>query len=69
MNTLKHKVEKKPKLKPKFKIGNRVFNKVTREWVNIIEFDAETGLYIVQYNNGIKGRSLENELSEWLVEE
>lgn len=48
----------------KFKTGNRVFNKVTRKWVNIIEFDIETGLYIVRYDDGIKGRSLESELCE-----
>ena len=48
----------------KFKTGNRVFNKVTRKWVNIIEFDTETGLYIVRYDDGIQGRSLENELCE-----
>lgn len=48
----------------KFKAGDRVFNKVTRKWVNIIEFDIETGLYIVRYDDGIQGRSLENELCE-----
>lgn len=48
----------------KFKTGNRVFNKVTRKWVNIIEFDTETGLYIVKYDDGIQGRSLESELCE-----
>ena len=48
----------------KFKTGDRVFNKVTRKWVNIIEFDIETGLYIVRYDDGIKGRSLESELCE-----
>lgn len=48
----------------KFKTGNRVFNKVTRKWVNIIEFDIETGLYIVRYDDGIQGRSLESELCE-----
>ena len=48
----------------KFKAGDRVFNKVTRKWVNIIEFDIETGLYIVRYDDGIQGRSLESELSE-----
>ena len=50
--------------KPKFKAGDRVFNKVTRKLVNIIEFDIETGLYIVRYDDGIQGRSLENELCE-----
>lgn len=50
--------------KPKFKVGDRVFNKATRKWVNIIEFDIETGLYIVRYDDGIQGRSLENELCE-----
>lgn len=69
MNTIKHKVENKTKTIPKFKIGDRVFNKVTRQWVNIIDFDTEICLYIVQYNDGIKSRSLESELSEWLVEE
>lgn len=53
----------------KFKIGDRVFNKVTREWVNIVEFDTETGLYIVRYDDGIRGRSLESEMIEGLVEE
>ena len=48
----------------KFKAGDRVFNKVTRKWVNIIEFDIETGLYIVRYDDGIQGRSLESELCE-----
>lgn len=48
----------------KFKAGDRVFNKATREWVNIIEFDIETGLYIVRYDDGIRGRSLESELCE-----
>ena len=48
----------------KFKAGDRVFNKVTRKWVNIIEFDIETGLYIVRYDDGIQGRSLESELRE-----
>lgn len=48
----------------KFKTGDRVFNKVTRKWVNIIEFDIETGLYIVRYDDGIQGRSLESELCE-----
>lgn len=46
----------------KFKTGDRVFNKVTRKWVNIIEFDIETGLYIVRYDDGLQGRSLESEL-------
>ena len=46
----------------KFKAGDRVFNKVSRKWVNIIEFDIETGLYIVRYDDGIQGRSLESEL-------
>lgn len=50
------------KSEPKFKAGDRVFNKVTRKWVNIIEFDIETGLYIVRYDDGIKSRSLESEL-------
>ena len=48
----------------KFKAGDRAFNKVTRKWVNIIEFDIETGLYIVRYDDGIQGRSLESELCE-----
>lgn len=51
-------------IKPKFKVGDRVFNKATRKWVNIIEFDIETGLYIVRYDDGIQGRSLESELCE-----
>ena len=46
----------------KFKTGDRVFNKMTRKWVNIIEFDIETGLYIVRYDDGLQGRSLESEL-------
>ena len=50
------------KSEPKFKAGDRVFNKVTHKWVNIIEFDIETGLYVVRYDDGIKGRSLESEL-------
>lgn len=50
--------------KPKFKVGDRVFNKATCKWVNIIEFDIETGLYIVRYDDGIQGRSLESELCE-----
>ena len=50
--------------KPKFKVSDRVFNKATRKWVNIIEFDIETGLYIVRYDDGIQGRSLESELYE-----
>ena len=54
------KVKTKPQLK--FKTGDRVFNKVTRKWVNIIEFDIETGLYIVRYDDGLQGRSLESEL-------
>ena len=64
------------KSEPKFKTGDRVFNKVTRKWVNIIEFDIETGLYIVRYDDGIRSRSLESELRfmeeemiEGLVEE
>lgn len=52
------------KSEPKFKAGDRVFNKVARKWVNIIEFDIETGLYIARYDDGIKGRSLESELCE-----
>lgn len=51
-------------LDSKFKAGDRVFNKATRKWVNIIEFDIETGLYIVRYDDGIQGRSLESELCE-----
>lgn len=52
------------KSEPKFKAGDRVFNKATRKWVNIIKFDIETGLYIVRYDDGIQGRSLESELCE-----
>ena len=48
----------------KFKDGDRVFNTATRKWVNIIEFDLETGLYIVRYDDGLQGRSLESELCE-----
>ena len=55
--------------KPKFKVGDRVFNKVTRKWVNIIEFDIETGLYIIRYDDGIQGRSLESEMIEGFVKE
>lgn len=58
------KVDEEIKPEPKFKAGDRVFNKVTRKWVNIIEFDIETGLYIVRYDDGIQGRSLESELCE-----
>ena len=54
----------KEDLNLKFNAGDRVFNKVTRKWVNIIEFDIETGLYIVRYDDGIQGRSLESELCE-----
>ena len=54
----------KENLNLKFKAGDRVFNKATSEWVNIIEFDIETGLYIVRYDDGIQGRSLESELCE-----
>lgn len=43
----------KRNLNLKFKAGDRVFNKATSEWVNIIEFDIETGLYIVRYDDGI----------------
>ena len=51
------------KSEPKFKAGDRVFNKATCKWVNIIEFDLETGLYIVRYDDGLQGRSLESELT------
>lgn len=57
---LKPLTETKPK--PKFKAGDRVFNKVTRKWVDIIEFNIDTNLYIVRYDDGIQGRSLESEL-------
>ena len=67
MDEIFMKIETKPQLK--FKAGDRVFNKVTRKWVNIIEFDIETGLYIVRYDDGIQGRSLESELCEGIVEE
>lgn len=62
-------VEEETKLQLKFKAGDRVFNKVTRKWVNIIEFDIETGLYIVRYDDGIQSRSLESEMIEGLVED
>ena len=51
-------------IKPKFKTGDRVFNKVTRKLVNIIDFDLEKSLYIVRYDDGTRGRSLENEMIE-----
>lgn len=54
---------KEEDLNLKFKDGDRVFNTATRKWVNIIEFDLETGLYIVRYDDGLQGRSLESELT------
>ena len=48
--------------KPKFKIGDRVFNLATKKSVNIIEWDEETGLYITRYDDGVRGRSLESVL-------
>ena len=47
---------------PKFKVGDRVFNLATKMSVNIIEWDEETGLYIVRYDDGVQCRSLESEL-------
>ena len=63
-NQDKWKILEEEDLDLKFKVGDRVFNKMTRKWVNIIEFDLETGLYIVRYDDGIQGRSLESELCE-----
>lgn len=48
--------------KPKFKVGDRVFNLATKKSVNIIKWDEETGLYIIRYDDGVQGRSLESEL-------
>ena len=58
--TFEDDVETKPE--PKFKVGDRVFNLATKKSVNIIEWDEETGLYIVRYDDGVQGRSLESEL-------
>ena len=58
--TFEDDVETEPELK--FKVGDRVFNLATKKSVNIIEWDEETGLYIVRYDDGVLGRSLESEL-------
>lgn len=56
------KKEEETKPEPKFKVGDRVFDLATKMSVNIIEWDEETGLYIVRYDDGVLCRSLESEL-------